>query len=149
MPTSSVRPIAPIAADIANRPVCSQKPSAYWGSHTRNTTRPMATTRLTSRRRPSDTRDLPRAEQPRRPPQEPQQQHDVGHDLRQPPAEEGDLVLVAGRERRRDPDDEPPDDRAGRRVEAAENSGRDGGQREQPGRVVHARGREAREERAA
>src|SRR4051794_33990987 len=94
-PTSSVRPIAPIAADIAKRPVCSQKPSAYCGSHSRKTTRPATATRPTSRRRPSDTGDLPRPEEPRGPPQQHAEQHEVRHDLGQPAAEERDLVLVA------------------------------------------------------
>src|SRR3954465_10091609 len=109
-PTSSVRPIAPIAADIAKSPVCSQKPSAYCGSQSRNTTRPAIATRPISRRCASDTGDLPRPEEPRRPPQEHEQQHDVGHDLRQPAPEERDVVLVAGGERRRHADEQAADD---------------------------------------
>src|SRR3954452_1364745 len=120
-PTSSVSPIAPIAADIAKRPVCSQKPSAYCGSQRRNTTRAAIATRPIRRRRESDTRDLPRPEQARRPPQQHEQQHDVGHDLGQPAPEERELVLVAGGERRRDSDQQPADDRAGGRVEPTDD----------------------------
>src|SRR3954447_16472757 len=87
-PTRSVSPIAPMAADIAKRPVCSQKPSAYCGSHTRNAMSAMAATRATRRRRPSDTGDLPRPEQARRPPQQHAEQHEVRHDLGEPAAEE-------------------------------------------------------------
>src|SRR4051794_11813283 len=146
-PTSSVRPIAPIAADIANSPVCSQKPSAYCGNQSRNTTRPAIATRPISRRRASDTGDLPRPEQPRRPPQQHAEQHEVRHALGQAAAEERDLVLVARRERRRDADEQAADDRARRRVQAADDSRRDRGEREQVRRVAHTRGGGAREKR--
>src|SRR3954453_7701551 len=120
-PTSSVSPIAPIAADIAKSPVWSQKPSAYCGSHSRKTTRPAIATRPSRRRRASDTGDLPRPEEPRRPPQQDEQQHDIGHDLRQAAPEERELVLVAGRERRRNADQQAARHRAGGRVEAADD----------------------------
>src|SRR5215218_4170499 len=112
-PPSSVSPIAAIAADIANSPVCSQNASAYSGSHSRNTISATSATRVARRRR-SDTGQLPCPEQTRRPPQQHEQQHDERDDLRQPAAEERDLVLVAGRERRRHADHEPADDRARR-----------------------------------
>src|SRR5437016_5178304 len=97
-PTSSVRPMAPIAALIANRPVCSQKAWAYCGSH--NSTAASATqpARLTTT---SDTGDLPRTEEAPWPPEQDREQHDVRHDVRQPAAEERDLILVAGRQRLR------------------------------------------------
>src|ERR671933_2048244 len=98
MPSSSLSPIAPIAADIAKSPVCSQNPSAYCGSQSRNATRATIATRPISRRRPSDTGDLPRPEQPRRAPEQDREQHDVRHDLGEAAAEERDLVLVARRE---------------------------------------------------
>ena len=36
VPTSSVNPMAPMAALIANSPVCIQKASAYCGSHSKH-----------------------------------------------------------------------------------------------------------------
>src|SRR4051794_4651560 len=141
-PTRSVSPIAPIAADIANRPVWSQKLSAYCGSHSRNSTSAAGTSIV---RRRSDTGDLPRAEEPRGPPQEHREQDDVRNHLGQPAAEERDLVLVPGREGRRDADRQPSPHRAGRRVEPAEHGGGDRGQRKQPRGVVDARRRKARE----
>src|SRR5919201_4334982 len=90
-PTSSVSPIAPIAALIANRPVCSQKPSAYCGSHSRKAASATQPTRRSVRReigRRSDTGQLPPAEEPGRPPQKDHEEHDVGHDVRQPAPEE-------------------------------------------------------------
>ena len=38
VPTSSVNPMAPMAALIANSPVCIQKASAYCGSHSSTAT---------------------------------------------------------------------------------------------------------------
>src|SRR3954471_21289865 len=96
-PTSSVSPMAAIAALMANRPVCSQKPSAYCGSHSST---PTSTTQPTMRA--LDTGHLPGPEQAPGPPQQDHEQDRVGHDARQPAAEERDVVLVAGREARRD-----------------------------------------------
>src|SRR3954468_10790030 len=143
-PTSSVSPMAPIAAAMVNRPVASQKPWAYWGSHSR---KPAST--IQAMIAFLDTAHLPRPKQPRGPPQQDHEQHRVWHDVRQPPAEERDLVLVAGRHRLSDTDQQPADDRAGGRVQAAEDRDRDGAEREQPGRVGDAAGREADKERAS
>src|SRR3954454_1594584 len=117
-PTSSVRPIAAIAALMANSPVCSQNPSAYCGSHSSTPARTIQPSRLTT---VSDTRQLPRSEQSRRPPQQDDEQHDVGDDVGQPAAQERDLVLVARRQRLRDADQQAPDERSGGGVETAEN----------------------------
>src|SRR3954447_11438562 len=148
-PTSSWRPIAPIAADIANSPVWSQNASKYSGTHSSTTTRAIASNRTRRSRRRSDTADLPAAEDAGWAPEEHEQQRDVRHDLRETTSEERDLVLVTRGHRRRHTDREASDHRAARRVQTAEHGCRDRGQREQAGRVVDAGGREAREERAA
>src|SRR4051794_19345706 len=107
MPTSSVRPIAPIAALIANRPVCSQNASTYCGSHSSTATSPTKpSVRL-------DTGQLPRPEEAGRAPQQDREQHDVWHDVRQSAAEKVDLVLVAGRQLLRNADHQTGNDRAG------------------------------------
>src|SRR3954470_7126890 len=93
VPTSSVSPMAAIAALIANRPVCSQKPSAYCGIQSRA---PTSTTQ--PRMRNLDTGHLPRAEEAPRPPQQDREQDRVGHNVGQAAPEERDVVLVAGRE---------------------------------------------------
>src|SRR5436305_10047005 len=88
-PTSSVSPIAPIAALMVNRPVCSQKACAYWGNHNRkpaSTIKPMIAF--------LDTAHLTRPEQPGGAPQQDHEQHRVRDDVRQSAAEERDLVLV-------------------------------------------------------
>src|SRR5919112_4059723 len=100
-PTSSVSPMAAIAADIAKRPVCSQKPSRKYGATSSATSSAISAVRPASR---SDTVDLRRSEEPRRPPQQDEQQHDVGDDLAQPAAQERQLVLIAGGERDRHAD---------------------------------------------
>src|ERR687886_2742156 len=92
VPTSSVSPMAPMAALIVNSPVCIQKASAYCGSH--NSTTISASPAM----RPLDTGQLPRPEQPGGPPQQHDEQHHVGDDVRQPAAEKRQVVLVAGRE---------------------------------------------------
>src|SRR5918911_4729731 len=100
VPTSSVSPMAPMAALIANSPVCIQKASAYCGSH--------SITAITAIQamRALDTGQLPRPEQPGGPPQQHHEQHQVRDDVRQAAAEERQVVLVAGRELLRDADDE-------------------------------------------
>src|SRR4051812_6679373 len=123
VPTSSVSPIAPIAALIANSPVCIQKASAYCGSHSST---PTSTIHPISARRDLDTGQLPRSVQAGGSPQQHDEQHDVGDDARQAAAEERELVLVARRELLGDADDEPGDDGPGGRVEAAEHGHRDG-----------------------
>src|SRR3954464_616763 len=93
-PTSSVSPMAAIAALMANTPVCSQKPSAYCGNHSRtpaSTIQPMIAF--------LDTAHLLRPEQPRGAPEQDDEQHRVWDDVRQPPAEERDLILIARRHR--------------------------------------------------
>src|SRR3954468_15834574 len=94
-PVSSVRPIAAIAAAIANSPACSQNPCRYCGSHSISAMPARATTFL-------DTMDLPRAEEPRGPPQQDGEQQDVRHDVGHPAAQEDELILVARRQRLRD-----------------------------------------------
>src|SRR6187200_2551416 len=101
VPTSSVKPMAPMAALIANSPVCIQKASAYCGSH--NSTTITAIQAM----RDLDTGQLPRTEQPGGPPQQHDEQHHVRDDVRQPAAEERQAVLVAGRKLLRDADHEP------------------------------------------
>src|SRR5919198_6329819 len=88
VPTSSVSPIAPMAALIANSPVCIQKASAYCGSHSRT-----AITAIPAMR-PLDTGQLPRPEQPGGPPQQYDEQHHVGDDVRQAAPEKRQLVLI-------------------------------------------------------
>src|SRR5919197_4812210 len=119
VPTSSVSPMAPMAALIANSPVCIQKASAYCGSHS------ITTITTSSAMRPLDTGQLPRPEEPGRPPQQHDEQHHVGDDVRQAAAEEGQLVLIAGRELLHDADDQPRDDGPRGRVQAAEHGDRD------------------------
>src|SRR5919199_3970745 len=114
VPTSSVSPMAPIAALIANSPVCIQKASAYCGSHSSTAISAIHAMRAL------DTGQLPRPEEPARPPQQHDEQHHVRDDVRQPAAEERQVVLVARGELLRDADDEPRDDRPGGRVQAAE-----------------------------
>src|SRR4051812_25304901 len=114
LPTSSVRPIAPIAADMANRPVCIQNASAYCGSHSSTRTRTTQPIFLY-------TRDLTGPEQAPRPPQQHGEEHDVGHDVAQPAAEERELVLVARGQLDRDADDQPADERARGGVEPTEH----------------------------
>src|SRR3954453_5454704 len=144
-PTSSVSPIAPIAALIANRPVCIQNASAYCGSHrsrAASATHPIVRARL-------DTGDLPWAEPPRRPPKQYDQEHDVGHDVRQAAPEERQLVLVSGRQLLRDAAHEPTPEHPGDRAEPPEHGDRDRAEGEQPGGIADAAGGEAHEERAA
>src|SRR4051794_26080840 len=117
VPTSSVSPMAPMAALIANRPVCIQKASAYCGSQS---SRAISAIHPTQAMRGLDTGQLPRPEQPRGPPQQHDEEHDVRDDVRQPATEEGQVILVTGRKLLRDADDQPRDDGAGRRVQAAE-----------------------------
>src|SRR4051794_19176584 len=112
-PTSSVSPIAPIAALMAKSPVCSQKPSRYCGSHNNS---PASTTQATRLTATSDTGELPCPEQAPRPPQQDGEQHDVGHDVRQPTTEEGELVLIARGQRLGRPDQQAADQGAGGRV---------------------------------
>src|SRR3954447_21215045 len=109
-PTSSVSPMAPIAALMVNRPVCSQKAWAYCGSHSSN-----AASAIQPPIAFLDTTQLPRPEQPRRPPQQDHEQHHVRDHVRQPPAEERELVLITGRHRLGDADQQPADDRPGGR----------------------------------
>src|SRR5215217_1499331 len=112
VPTSSVSPMAPMAALIANSPVCIQKASAYCGSHSRTAISAIKAMRAL------DTGQLPRTEQPAGPPQQHDEQHHVRDDVRQPATEERQVVLVAGRKLLRNPDHQPRDDRAGGRVQA-------------------------------
>src|SRR5919202_2733926 len=102
-PTSSVSPTAPMAALIANSPVCIQKASAYCGSHSSTAISAIHAMRAL------DTGQLPLPEQPGRPPQQHDEQHHVRDDVRQPAAEEREIVLIAGRELLRDADHEPRD----------------------------------------
>src|SRR3954462_10122693 len=105
VPTSSVSPMAPMAALIANSPVCIQKASAYCGSHSSTAISAIHPIRAL------DTGQLPRPEQPGGPPQQHDEQHHVRDDVRQPAAEERQVVLVARRELLCDADHEPRDDR--------------------------------------
>src|SRR3954452_12274640 len=114
VPTSSVSPMAPMAALIAKSPVCIQKACAYCGSHSSTAISAIQAIRAL------DTGQLPRPEQPGGPPQQHDEQHDVRDDVRQPATEERQVVLIAGRELLRDTDHEPRDDRPRGRVQAAE-----------------------------
>src|SRR5215212_7253486 len=96
----------------------------------------------------SDTADLWRSEEPRWPPQQDEQQHDVGNYLAQAAAQERQLVLIAGGEGDRHADHQPADDSASDRVKAAEHGGWDRREGEQVRRRAHTGRREAREERA-
>src|SRR5690242_19128228 len=118
VPTSSVSPMAPMAALIANSPVCIQNAAAYCGSHSRKAISAIQTIHAM---RDLDTGQLPRPEQPGGTPQQHDEEHDVRDDVRQPAAEERQVVLVAGRELLRDADDQPGDDGPGGRVQAAEH----------------------------
>src|SRR5947208_3573923 len=115
VPTSSVSPMAPMAALIANSPVCIQKACAYCGSH--SSTAISATHAI----RALDTGQLPRPEQPGGPPQQHDEQHHVRHDVREPATEERQVVLVADRELLRDADHEPRDYGPGGPAETAEH----------------------------
>src|SRR2546421_2563147 len=88
-PVSSVRPIAAIAAAMANSPACSQNASRYCGSQSRRPTSARAASLLGL-----DTVDLAGAEQARRQPQQDREEHDVGDDVGEPAAEERQLVGV-------------------------------------------------------
>ena len=68
VPVRIVRPIAPIAAAIANRPVCSQNASRKNGTSSATTHRATATSRPGRPGRASDTGQLLRAEQAGGPP---------------------------------------------------------------------------------
>src|SRR5919199_1492703 len=140
-PTSSVRPMAPIAALIAKSPVCIQNAPAYCGSHSSSATSAIQAIRL-------DTRDLPRPEQPPRPPQQDHEQDHVRHDVAEPPAEEGELVLIAGRELLRDADDQPGHESSGNGIQAAQHRHRDRVEGQQARDVADPAGWEADEERA-
>src|SRR4051794_6211187 len=107
VPTSSVNPMAPIAALIANSPVCIQKASAYCGSHSSTAISAIHAMRCL------DTGHLPRPEQPGGPPEQHDEQHHVRDHVRQSAAEERQVVLIAGSELLCDPDHEPRDDGAG------------------------------------
>src|SRR5919112_4282718 len=101
-PTSRVRPTAPTMVAITNRPSCSQKSSSTRG-------RARATRRRTSpaiRRGRSDTDGLLAAEQTLGPHEQDDDHHDVGHDLAEPAAEEGEVALVADGQRRHQADDQ-------------------------------------------
>src|SRR5687768_368178 len=101
-PTRRVRPTAPIMVAITNRPSCSQKSVSTKGS-------PRATSSRTSspiRRGRSDTDGLLAAEQALRPHQQNDDHDDVGHDLAEPAAEEGEVALVADGQGRDQPDDQ-------------------------------------------
>src|SRR3954451_18041814 len=126
-PTSSVGPMAAIAALMAKRPVCSQKPSAYCGNHSRtpaSTIQPMIAF--------LDTAHLTRPEQPGGPPQQDHEQHRVRDDLRHPPAPQRDLVLLAGRHRLADADQQAADGGSGGRVQTSDARGPDGDECEHP-----------------
>src|SRR3954454_1957303 len=143
VPTSSVSPMAPMAELIAKSPVCIQKASAYCGSHSSRAIRtPQAIRAL-------DTGQLPRPEQPGGSPHQHDEQHHVRDDVRQPAAQERQVVLVAGRELLSDADHEPRDDGPGGRVQPSEHGYRDRAERQQAGHVAYAAGREADEERTA
>src|SRR4051794_20097390 len=110
VPTSNVSPMAAIAALIANRPVCSQNASMYCGSHSSSAAKAIQPiVRL-------DTRQLPGPEQTGGAPQQAREQHDVGPHVREPPAQEREVVLVAGRQLLGDTDDQAADERADRGV---------------------------------
>src|SRR3954471_12133972 len=119
VPTSRVSPMAPMAALIANSPVCIQKASTYCGSHSSKAISAIQAMRAL------DTGQLPRPEQPGGPPQQHDEQDHVRDDVRQPAAEERQVVLIAGRELLRDADHEPRDDGPGGRVQASEHGHRD------------------------
>src|SRR4051812_2495981 len=133
--------MAPMAADIANSPVWSQKPSAYCGTQSRKSTRAATPMRLTSRPR-SDTGETPGSEESGRAPQENGKQHDVRRAPGRAPPEECQLVLIPRREGRDEADGEPAHDRPGRGVQPPEHRRGDRGEGEQARRVADARGRE-------
>src|SRR4051794_22912283 len=101
-PTSRVSPTAPIAVAITNRPSCSQKSSSTSGSASATTSR----TSTPIRRGRSDTDCLLAAEQPLGPHEQDDDHDDVGDDFSEAVAEEGQIALVAHRQRRDQSDDE-------------------------------------------
>src|SRR3954471_1475536 len=123
-PTSSVSPIAPIAALIANSPVCSQKASAYCGIQSNKATNPIQAMVFL------DTRHLVGSEEAGRPPQQDREQDHVRHHVRESAAEEGEVVLISRRQLLGHADQEAADERAGRGVEPAEHRDGDRAQRE-------------------
>src|SRR6476660_5425187 len=108
VPTRSVSPTAPMAVAITNRPSCSQKSWSTSGSASATTSRPARP----SRRGRSDTDRLLAAEQTLGPHEQDDDHHDVGHDLAEAAAEEGQPALVAHGQRGDEADDQPPDHRA-------------------------------------
>src|SRR3954469_1867334 len=122
VPTRRVSPTAPMAVAITNRPSCSQNSWSTRGSASATTT----SARTPSRRGRSDTDCLLAAEQALGPHEQDDDHDDVGRDLAETAAQEGQLVLVADGERGDQADDQAADDRPGHGVEAAEHPGGDG-----------------------
>src|SRR5215218_7626226 len=87
-PTSRVRPTAPIAAAITNSPICSQKFSRNSGSVSATSSR----TARPIRRGRSDTDGLLAAEQPLGPDEQDDDHDEIGHDLTETTAEEGQVA---------------------------------------------------------
>src|SRR3954468_15758083 len=104
-PTSRVSPTAPMAVAITNRPSCSQKSSSTSGSASATRSRP----RTPSRRGRSDTDCLLAAEQTLGPHEQDDDHDDVGSDLAEAAAEEGQMALVADRQRRDQSDHQAAD----------------------------------------
>src|SRR5260370_16310468 len=150
-PTSRVSPSAAIIAAKAKPPSCSQKswPSASKvpSASGKRATRASSPAREISESRPerawataasaalsrllvatSDTGGLTGAEEPSRAHQQHGHHHDVGHHLVEAASEEGEVRLVAGGEHLGHADDQPADDGAAGRVEAAEDGRGEGAQ---------------------
>src|SRR4051812_25680201 len=149
-PSRMVRPIAPTAAAIANRPMFSQNAETYRGSARRTTRAAVsaqrAGTRLAMRSRDvSGTADLLRAEQARGPPQQNADHDHVGHDVPKPSPEEGEGVLVLGDGHLGDAHDQAAHDRPAERVEAADDRGGERLDGRGPGTHGYARTGERRE----
>src|SRR4051794_10401159 len=141
-PTRRVSPTAPMAVAITNRPSWSQKSSRTSGSARAMTSRP----RTPSRRGRSDTDCLLTAEQTLGPHEQDDDHDDVGHDLAEAGAQEGEVALVAHGQRGDQADDQAADHGAGHGVEPTENPGGDGEEGRQRHGRRDSRGRERGEE---
>src|SRR5688500_2666618 len=149
VPTSRLRPIAPMIAPPAANPVRSPDSSTKTGAMNSSTrassSRPLR--RLNRRRGPdagaggaisspsvavmvSDTGELLRPEQAGRADEQDEDHHDVRDDVAEASSEEQQLVLVARRHGLGDADDHPADERASGGVQAAEDGGGEGPERD-------------------
>src|SRR3954469_13436676 len=147
VPTSRFSPIAPTIAPNTANPVRSQNSSTYSGAMSASTRMTAITMMRTGERRgaiavrvarlaprvcvavDSDTGQLLRPEEPGRPDEQHDDHDHVGDDVAESAAEEQQLVLVAGGEGLREPDQQAADQRPSGGVQASQDRGGEGAQR--------------------